>query len=57
MSEEQKPADSRTDPHSQPGHTWHDDTPFPRRWIGYVVIKIAIIVIAVLVALWWYGLV
>ncbi len=38
-------------------HTWHDDTPFPRRWIGYVVLKVAIIVLAVLVALWWYGLV
>lgn len=42
---------------SDPKHTWHDDTPFPRRWIGYVVLKVAIIVVAVLVALWWFDLV
>ncbi len=42
---------------SDPKHAWHDDTPFPKRWIGYVAIKVAIITLAVLVALWWYGLV
>ncbi|ESR22915.1 hypothetical protein [Lutibaculum baratangense] len=36
-------------------HAWHDDTPFPRRWIGYVALKVAVLVLAVLVALWFYG--
>jgi hypothetical protein len=40
---------------SEGGHTWHDDTPFPRRWIGYVVLKVAVLVLAVLLALWYYG--
>jgi len=41
---------------SDPKHTWHDDTPFPRHWIGYVAIKVIVIVVAVVAALWWYGL-
>jgi hypothetical protein len=53
MSEEQKPADPRR---PETKHTWHDDTPFPKHWIGYVGVKIAILVGAVLLALWWFGL-
>ncbi len=37
-------------------HTWHDDTPFPKHWIGYVAIKVIVVAAAVVLALWWYGL-
>jgi hypothetical protein len=37
-------------------HSWHDDTPFPRRWKGYVGIKIALLVIALMLALYLLGL-
>jgi hypothetical protein len=31
------------------------DTPFPRHWLYYIVIKIVVIVVAVLVALRYFG--
>ncbi|MCT8971013.1 hypothetical protein [Microbaculum marinisediminis] len=37
-------------------HTWHDDTPFPKRWIGYVAIKVIVLAVAVGLGLWWAGL-
>jgi hypothetical protein len=32
------------------------DTPFPRHWLYYIALKIAVIVAAVLLALYLYGL-
>jgi hypothetical protein len=31
------------------------DTPFPRHWLYYIVIKIVVIVVAVLLALRYFG--
>ena len=31
------------------------DTPFPRHWLYYIVIKIVVIAVAVLVALRYFG--
>jgi len=31
------------------------DTPFPRHWIYYIVLKIVVIAVAVALALKWYG--
>ncbi len=31
------------------------DTPFPRHWLYYIVIKLVVIVIAVLLALHYFG--
>jgi hypothetical protein len=31
------------------------DTPFPRHWLGYIVLKLAILVIAVAGALKYFG--
>ena len=31
------------------------DTPFPRHWLYYIVIKIVVLVVAVLVALRYFG--
>jgi len=53
MTDDPKKSEPQGD---EPGHTWHDDTPFPKRWIGYVVLKVLILIIAVVVGLWWYGL-
>ena len=36
--------------------SWHDSLPFPRHWLAYVVLKIAVVVIAVLLALYFNGL-
>lgn len=33
------------------------DTPFPRHWLYYIAVKIAVIVAAVLIALYLYGLI
>jgi hypothetical protein len=32
------------------------DTPFPRHWLYYIVIKLVVIVLAVLFALRYYGI-
>jgi hypothetical protein len=31
--------------------SWHDSVPFPRHWLAYVVLKIAVLVVAVLLVL------
>jgi hypothetical protein len=31
------------------------DTPFPRHWLYYIVLKIVVIAGAVALALWYYG--
>jgi hypothetical protein len=36
--------------------SWKDSLPFPRHWLAYVVLKIAVVVAAVLLALYSYGL-
>jgi len=36
--------------------SWKDSLPFPRHWLAYVVLKIAVVVIAVLLALYFNGL-
>lgn len=36
--------------------SWHDDLPFPRRWIAYALIKIGVLALAVWLVLHWYGL-
>jgi hypothetical protein len=33
------------------------DTPFPRHWIYYLILKFAVLVAAVLLALYLYGLI
>lgn len=31
------------------------ETPFPRHWLYYIVLKVAVIVAAILLALYYYG--
>jgi hypothetical protein len=31
------------------------DTPFPRHWLYYIVLKVVVITGAVALALWYYG--
>ncbi|HEY2138247.1 MAG TPA: hypothetical protein VGH49_20345 [Xanthobacteraceae bacterium] len=31
------------------------DTPFPRHWLYYIVLKVVVIAGAVALALWYYG--
>lgn len=33
------------------------DTPFPRHWLYYIVLKLAVIAAAVVLALYWLGLI
>jgi hypothetical protein len=33
------------------------DTPFPRHWLYYVILKIAVIIVAVILALYLFGVV
>lgn len=31
------------------------DTPFPRHWLYYIILKFAVIIAAVLIALYYFG--
>jgi hypothetical protein len=33
------------------------DTPFPRHWLYYIVLKFAVLAAAVALALYWFGLI
>lgn len=33
------------------------DTPFPKHWLYYIVLKVVVIAAAVLLALKWYGVI
>ena len=35
--------------------TWTDTLPFPKRWLGYVTIKILMLAAVIYVALRWKG--
>ncbi len=37
--------------------TWHDDLPFPKKWLWYVAIKIVVLGAAILLVLSYYGLI
>jgi hypothetical protein len=42
---------------NQPGKkSWHDSLPFPKRWLGYIALKIVVLVFALYLALRWNGL-
>lgn len=34
----------------------HPETAFPRRWLYYIALKIAVLAVAVALVLKWYGL-
>jgi hypothetical protein len=36
--------------------SWHDNLPFPKRWLGYIALKIVVLALAILLALRWKGL-
>ncbi len=31
------------------------DTPFPRHWLYYIILKFAVIIVAVLIGLYYFG--
>ena len=33
------------------------DTPFPRHWLYYIVLKFVVLAAAIALALWWYGVI
>lgn len=41
---------------SEPRKSWHDDLPFPKRWIAYIAIKIVVLAVAILLVLSWNDL-
>ena len=43
--------------HDDKPEDWHDTLPFPRRWLVYVAIKVAVLLLIVWLALKWQGLV
>ena len=36
--------------------SWHDSLPFPKRWLGYIALKIVVLALAIYLALRWNGL-
>jgi hypothetical protein len=36
--------------------SWHDSLPFPKRWLGYIALKIVVLALAIFLALRWNGL-
>ncbi len=43
-------------PDQQP-KSWHDNLPFPKRWIAYVAVKIVVLAVVLFAALKWQGLI
>jgi hypothetical protein len=41
----------------QPGKSWHDSLPFPKHWLAYVALKLAVLALAVWLTLYLYGVV
>ncbi len=37
--------------------TWRDSLPFPAHWLGYIVVKIVVLALAVYLVLRWKGFV
>jgi hypothetical protein len=37
--------------------SWRDSLPFPAHWLGYLVLKILVLALAVAIALRWKGLI
>jgi hypothetical protein len=35
--------------------SWHDSLPFPRHWLAYIVLKLAVIVLAAVLVLRYWG--
>jgi hypothetical protein len=33
------------------------DTPVPRHWLYYIVLKFVVLAAAIVLALWWFGLI
>jgi hypothetical protein len=49
-----------TPPHKGEGSklkkkSWHDSLPFPRHWLAYIVLKLAVIVLAAVLVLRYFG--
>jgi hypothetical protein len=36
--------------------SWHDSLPFPKRWLGYIALKLIVLALAVYVVLKYNGL-
>lgn len=37
--------------------SWHDNLPFPKRWLYYIAVKIIVLAIVLFAALKWQGLI
>jgi hypothetical protein len=44
-----------TMPEPRKNKSWHDSLPFPRHWLAYIVLKLAVIVLAVVLVLRFWG--
>ncbi|WP_373502127.1 hypothetical protein [Aestuariivirga sp.] len=36
--------------------SWHDSLPFPKRWLGYIALKIIVLALGIYIVLHWNGL-
>jgi hypothetical protein len=41
----------------QPEKDWRDSLPFPAHWLWYLAAKVLVLALAVLIVLWWKGLI
>jgi hypothetical protein len=37
--------------------SWHDSLPFPKHWLAYIVLKLAVLALVIYVALRYQGLI
>ncbi|HEY7747687.1 MAG TPA: hypothetical protein VH933_03340 [Aestuariivirgaceae bacterium] len=42
-------------PEPRKRRSWHDNLPFPRHWLAYVILKLAVIALAVYLVLRYRG--
>lgn len=40
---------------SQQRKSWHDSLPFPKRWLGYIALKLVVLALGIYFALRWKG--
>jgi len=42
-------------PNTPPKKSWHESLPFPRHWFAYLVLKLAVIAVAIFLVLHYLG--
>jgi len=42
-------------PSGPPKKSWHESLPFPRHWLAYLILKLAVVAVAIFLVLHYLG--